>query len=302
MSSLIKLFKKFPTEESCIEYLESVRFAKGYYCLYCGSTKVYKHRAEDRPRLQCGDCHKSFKVTVGTIFHNTKLDLRKWFWLVSLMISARKGISSHQVARELEMRQATVWSVMHRIRKALKTEQAELLKGIFQMDETYIKNSDNDDNHKGGHSNKTHTSVVAIKEKDGDLKAFVTTDTKYSTLCEIAMNTAELGSEFHTDEYKSYVKFKYYFKHKTVNHSVEYVSADGINTNSIEGFWSLLKRGIKGNFHFVTKKYLKNYVTEFEFRYNNRQNELVFGDVLAKLLKNLKILFDKLYNNAYSSR
>ena len=98
------------------------------------------------------------------------------------------------------------------------------------------------------------------------------------------MNMAELGSEFHTDEYKSYVNFKYYFKHKTVNNSVEYVSAEGINTNSIEGFWSLLKRGIKGNFHWLSKKYLQNYITEFEFRYNNRENELVFSDVVARLL------------------
>ena len=242
MSSLIKLFKKFPTEESCIEYLENVRFAKGYYCLYCGSTKVYKHRAEDRPRLQCGDCHKSFKVTVGTIFHNTKLDLRKWFWLVSLMISARKGISSHQIARELEMRQATVWSVMHRVRKAMKTEQGELLRGIFEMDETYLKNNknekDDDDNHKGGHSNKTHTPIIAFKEKNGDIKAFVADDTTSATLSEIIINNIEAGSELHTDEYNAYKFTRKFWKHKTVNHSIEYVSAEGITTNSVEGFWS----------------------------------------------------------------
>lgn len=152
MSGLINFFKKFSTEESCIEYLEKTRFKDGYYCVYCGGIKVYKHMAEDRPRLQCGDCHKSFKVTVGTIFHNTKLDLCKWFWVISLMIGAKKGISSHQIARELEIRQATVWSVMHRVRKALKTEQAELLKGIFEMNETYINakkdEKDKDDNDK----------------------------------------------------------------------------------------------------------------------------------------------------------
>ena len=286
MSSLIKLFKKFPTEESCIEFLENIRWNGKPVCVYCGSIKASKHNQKHtRVNWQCQDCHKSFKVTVGTIFHHTHLDLRNWFYIISLMLSAKKGISACQVARDLEIRRPTVWSVMHRIRKALKTEQAELLKGIFQMDETYIKNSDDDNDHKGGHSNKTHTPIIAFKEKNGDLKAFVTTDTTSATLSEIIMNHIHTGSELHTDEYKSYVNFKYYFKHKTVNHSVEYVSADGINTNSIEGFWSLLKRGIKGNFHWLSKKYLQNYITEFEFRYNNRENDLVFGDVLSRMLK-----------------
>jgi hypothetical protein len=158
-------------------------------------------------RFQCQDCNKSFSVTVGTIFHNTKLDLRKWFWIISLMINAKKGISSHQVARELEMRQATVWSVMHRVRKAMKTEQGELLRGIFEMDETYLKNNKNesdDDNHKGGHSNKTHTPVIAFKEKNVNLKAFVATDTTSATLSEIIINNIETGSEIHTVEYNAY--------------------------------------------------------------------------------------------------
>lgn len=289
MCSVVKLFKQFPTNESCVEFLEKKRFANGYYCTYCGSTKVSKHIEKDRrSRLQCSDCKKSFSVTVGTIFHNTKLDLRKWFWIISLMINAKKGISSHQVARELEMRQATVWSVMHRIRKALKTEQGELLRGIFEMDETYLKNNknekDDNDDHKGGHSNKTHTPIIAFKQKDGDIKAFVADDTTSATLSEIIINNIEAGSELHTDEYNAYKFTRKFWKHKSVNHSVEYVSAEGIHTNSVEGFWSLLKRGIKGNFHFVTKKYLENYVTEFEFRYNNRENELVFSDVVGRLL------------------
>ena len=290
MCSVVKLFKQFPTNESCIDFLEKKRFAKGYYCTYCGSTKVSKHNEKDRrSRLQCSDCKKSFSVTVGTIFHNTKLDLRKWFWIISLMINAKKGISSHQVARELEMRQATVWSVMHRVRKALATEQGELLRGIFEMDETYVnaqKDDDKNDNDKGGQgrSTKTKTPVIAFKQKGGDIKAFIANDTTSATLSEIIINNIEAGSELHTDEYNAYKFTRKFWKHKTVNHSIEYVSADGINTNSIEGFWSLLKRGIKGNFHFVTKKYLENYVTEFEYRYNNRENEFVFSDVLGRLL------------------
>jgi transposase-like protein len=171
--------------------------------------------------------------------------------------------------------------------QTLFLQQHELLRGIFEMDETYLKNNKNesdDDNHKGGHSNKTHTPIIAFKEKNGNLKAFVADDTTSATLSEIIINNIEAGSELHTDEYNAYKFTRKFWKHKSVNHSVEYVSAEGIHTNSVEGFWSLLKRGIKGNFHFVTKKYLESYVTEFEYRYNNRENELVFGDVLSRML------------------
>ena len=132
--SLISLFKKFPTEESCIEYLTKIRFSQGYYCVYCGSKKVYTHNTKDRMRLQCGECCKSFKVTVGTIFHDTRIDLRKWFYIISLMLNAKKGISACQVARDLDMRRPTVWAIMHKVRKAMKTDQKELLESIFEMD------------------------------------------------------------------------------------------------------------------------------------------------------------------------
>jgi len=140
MSSLIKLFKKFPTQESCIKYLEKIRWKDGVECPYCKSGKTCKHTKQGRQNQQCWNCKKSFSVTVGTIFHHTHLDLRYWFYIISLMISAKKGISACQVARELDMRRPTVWSVMHRVRKALATEQGELLRGIFEMDETYLKN------------------------------------------------------------------------------------------------------------------------------------------------------------------
>ena len=287
MCSLVKLFKQFPTQESCIVFLENIRWNGKIECPYCKSNKISKHNQKHtRVNWQCQDCKHSFSVTVGTIFHNTHLDLRKWFWMISMMINAKKGISACQVARELEIRRPTVWALMHKIRKALATEQGELLRGIFEMDETYIKvKKDDDDKHDGMSTRtKNNTPVVAFKKKGGDLKAFVTENTTALTLGEIIFDNIEAGSEVHTDEYASYKHIRKFWNHKTVNHSVEYVSCDDITTNSVEGFWSLLKRGIKGNFHWVSKKYLESYVTEFEFRYNNRENPLVFGDVLGKLL------------------
>ena len=152
-----------------------------------------KHTKQGRQNQQCWNCKKSFSVTVGTIFHHTHLELQKWFLAISLILNAKKGISTRQLARDLDLPVKTAWSVGMRIRKAFKSEEKELLKGIFEMDETYVKNApqdtDEDDNDKrgGGHSNKTHTSVVAFKDKGRDIKAFVTADTTSITLGEIIL-------------------------------------------------------------------------------------------------------------------
>jgi len=288
--NIITIYKKFPTEEACIKHLENIRWGDVAICPYCNSDKTCKHTKKGRQNQQCWNCKKSFSVTVGTIFHHTHLPLQKWFLAISLILNAKKGISTRQLARDLDLPVKTAWSVGMRIRKAFKSEEKELLKGIFEMDETYVKNApqdrdeDDDDKKGGGHSNKTHTSVVAFKEKGGDIKAFVTADTTSITLGEIIFNNIETGSEIHTDEYNSYKHIRKFWTHKTVNHSIEYVTKDGIHTNSVEGFWALLKRGIKGNFHWLSKKHLSSYVQEFEFRYNNRENELVFSDVLGRML------------------
>ena len=292
--NLVELFKKFPTEQDCINHLESIRWKNGIVCPYCQSHKTCKHLH----RHQCQDCHKSFSVTVGTIFHHTHLDLRNWFYMISLIVNAKKGISACQVARDIDLRRPTVWAIMHKIRKAFATEQKELLTGIFEMDETYIKadknKDDEDDNTTGGtkfmnncgRSLKNNTPIVGIKQKGGDIKAFATKDTKYHTLGKIAMSIADLGSKFHTDEYSSYRLFKKFVNHKTVNHSIEYVSRDKVHCNSVEGFWSLFKRGVKGQFHHISKKYLQRYIDEFTYRYNARfiDGAVVFDRIVERML------------------
>jgi len=290
--NLKTLFKKFPTEESAIKYLEKARWKDGVVCPYCESKKTSKHNILGRKQnKQCQSCNRSFSVMVNTIFHHTHLDLRYWFYIISLMMDAKKGISAYQVSRNTGIRRGTCWAVMHKIRNAMSTDEGALIKGIFEMDETYVKttkdNDDKDDNDKtfgGGRSTKNNTPIVAMKEKGGDIKAFATNDTKYHTLGKIAMSVAKIGSEIHTDEYVSYKTFDKFFNHKTCNHSMEFVSKEGIHCNSIEGFWSLLKRGIKGQFHHISKKYLQDYVNEFEYRYNNRQNENLFEDLINRML------------------
>jgi hypothetical protein len=127
--------------------------------------------------------------------------------------------------------------------------------------------------------------LVAIKQRGGNIKAFATNNTTGFTLLNLALNVAKEGSEIQTDEYSAYKRFNEYYTHKSVKHAVEYVSSEGIHCNSVEGFWSLLKRGIKGQFHFITKKYLQNYIDEFEFRINNiKREDLGMSEVVGRML------------------
>jgi len=130
--NLFSLFKEFEDNDKAVAYLESIRWKDGVICPYCNSDKTCKHNEKNKTRWQCWDCHKSFSVTVGTIFHRTHVHLNKWFLLVALMLNAKKGLSSCQAAKDLNMHQPTVWSMMQRIRKALATEQMDLLKGIVE--------------------------------------------------------------------------------------------------------------------------------------------------------------------------
>ena len=136
--NIVSIYKKFPTDLDCIKHLESIRWKDKVTCAYCGSTHTGTHNVkgcETRSgrRFQCQDCKKSFSVTVGTIFHHTHLELQKWFLAISLILNAKKGISTRQLARDLDLPVKTAWSVGMRIRKAFKTEEKELLKGIFKI-------------------------------------------------------------------------------------------------------------------------------------------------------------------------
>ncbi len=178
--NIIQIFKQFPTQESCIKHLEKLRWGKTPICVYCGSTNTNPLNQERRFRHYCNGCCKAFNVTVGTIFHGTHVPLQKWFLLISLMQNAKKGLSSCQASRDIEVKQATTWSMMHRIRKAMGKDNS-LLSGIIEMDETYVggkprkdnKKDDDDENNTGsprGRGTKK-TAVVGMVERGGNVKA-----------------------------------------------------------------------------------------------------------------------------------
>jgi transposase-like protein len=138
MTSLIEIYRRFPTQEAAVAHLEKVRWPDGPHCPNCGAdTVARKAEAGQAGRLQCWSCERSFSATVGTIFHNSHVDLQRWFLLIALMMNAKKGLSAMQAARDLDMRRPTVWSMMHRIRGAMK-DDGRLLSGLVEMDEAYV--------------------------------------------------------------------------------------------------------------------------------------------------------------------
>lgn len=280
--NIIQIYRRFPTHEDCIKHLEAVRWDGTPQCPYCNSTRTTPRPKE--LRHQCNRCNSPFSVTVRTIFHNSKLDLQRWFLAIALILNAKKGLSARQLGRDLEVTKDTAWFLAMRIRKAME-DSGELLKGIIEVDETYIGGKPR----KGGPKRKrgrrtSKTPVVGAVERNGNVKAKVMTWLDAKSLTKFVRGGVDLSqSIIMTDEFKGYNRLHQIVMHQTVNHSREYVHGI-IHTNSIEGFWALLKRGITGQYHKVSLTYLQKYVNEFAYRYNNRNNPDVFDLTISRAI------------------
>ena len=271
--NIIDVFQQFPTQKSCIEHLERARWPEGTRCPYCTSDRT----ARSQHRHRCYACKTSFSVTVGTIFHHTHMPLQKWFVAVTLMLNAKKGLSALQLSRDLRVNKNTAWRVAMQIRKAMtQADQRNMLWGIIEMDETYVGGKPR----LGGPPAKRgrgtdKVPVVGAVERGGRVTAKVTQKTKLKgrhlrSFLRERINVKR--SVLITDEYSAYAGMEKLLPHAVVKHARTYV--EGIkHTNTIEGFWALLKRGLVGQFHSVTVRHLQRYVDEFCFRYNLRHFE-----------------------------
>ncbi|AEA42686.1 IS1595 family transposase [Fluviicola taffensis] len=288
-SSLYQLLDYFSTENVCEEYLAFTRWGENPECPYCNSKRVNSLKGKTK-RYKCYGCRKQFSVRVGTIFHNSKLPLRKWFIAIHLCASS-KGISSHQLARELNISQESAWFMLHRIRETFTQSERKLKKRKVEIDETLFggleknKHKDKKTPNNQGRSTKTKAGILGIIERGENKQVYAIHVPRLdgNTIIPIIESKVAKTSTVYTDEYRPYRRLRANYTHKFVNHSQgKYVIADA-HTNTIEGFWSMLKKNLVNTYHSISKYHLQRYINEVVFKYNNNQIER-FDTVLKKAM------------------
>lgn len=290
--NIIEVFQSFQTQDQAVEYLEKIRWNGEPTCPYCGSLNAGRHASADRAmsRWQCRDCNRAFAVTVGTLFHGTHIPLRDWFLVLALMLGAKKSASAYQIARDIGKRRPTVWSMMQRIRTAMAAdpEQERLLYGIVEADETYVggkprkgnKRDDDKPNKRGRGTKKT--PVIGVVERGGRVVAKVAEarDLSAKGINKFLSRFVDpAGTVLITDEYSGYNRVSEHMLHSVVNHAREYANG-AIHTNTIEGFWALVKRSWYGSHHHYSRKYMPLYIAETCYKYNRRKSATTFADSL----------------------
>lgn len=291
-NTLIDLLTYFESEQVCREYLELFRWPEQVTCPYkdCGHNKVF--RFSNGTVYKCAKCRKQFSVKVGTIFHDSKIPLKKWYAAIYLITSHKKGISSIQLGKDIGVTQKTAWYMNHRVRHSLGWDiPEEKLSGIIEADEHFVGGKEGN-KHKSkrtegtqGRSTQTKTPVAGLVQRGGEVRVKKVSDTTGATLRKFVNENVERGSKLHTDEWWGYRGLEKLFGHSFIKHNEkEYVKGD-VHTNTMEGFWSLLSRGVMGIYHSWSNKHLQKYLDEFVFRYNTKHlNE---GDRFNLMLSGL---------------
>ena len=278
--NLIEVCGRFPNQHECIDYLEGVRWRDGPHCPYCGSIKVARKCENKRVgRWNCYDCHSSFNVLQGTVMQGTRIPLQKWFVGIALMINAKKSLSSCQMSRDLGMKQKACWVMMQRIRKAMSTEEVELLKGIIEADETFVgatpKNGKVYDEYPGRGRGSQKTIVIGAVSRNGKVIAQIIENVQGKTIFKFLNESVDIeNSKLFTDALSSYNIMDDYMLHKVINRSRSGRWAGKvIHTNTIEGFWSQLKRAWYGQHQHYSIDYMPLYIAEACWKFNHRRED-----------------------------
>jgi transposase-like protein len=297
----------FQDKATCINYLDSLLWPTGATCRFCGNTHVYELKGVYK-RYKCAKCRKHFSSIKGTIFENSTVPLAKWFMAIFILSTHKKGISSVQVARDIGVTQKTAWFMMQRVRNAFKQQSFlsnDKLGGdkIVETDESYFQGKPSNMHKKkrdaieSGEKEQKKISIIGAVERGGKVKAQVIEATNYNNVIPFLVKNVHQGSKLMTDEHVVYGTMDRLYDHQTIKHMLrEYVRGE-VHTNTIENFWSVLKRGIYGTYHFISTKHVQNYLEEFAFRFNSRTfTEAQRFDALIGI-SNHRITYKQLTNN-----
>jgi len=272
----------FNNENAAREFLENERWPDGAFCPHCGSVENIKKLEGKSHRAglhQCNECRQHFTVTVGTLFEGSHVPLHKWLLAMHLLSSSKKGMSSHQLHRMLGVTYKTAWFMSHRIREAMAPSNPSPLGGegkTVEADETYVggkeKNKHAKDRLHQGRGAVGKQAVFSLVERGGKVRSTHVKSVNSATLGSVMRQQLDSATHLMTDEARTYIPLgKEYAAHETVNHGIgEYVRG-GAHTNTIEGYFSIFKRGMGGVYQHCSEQHLKRYLAEFDFRYNNRE-------------------------------
>jgi transposase len=267
--------QKFHDDATCLEWLRKYLYPNGIYCEKCEATTKH-HRVVSRPSYSCDRCGHHVHPTADTIFHKSPTPLTTWFYAIYLMASTRCGISAKQIQRETGVTYKTAWRMFKQIRSMLEEGGNPLGgsgKGV-EVDEAYMGGRRKHGVGRPMAGDKVKTAVVGIVERKGRVKALVADDVKGSTLLGMVKEHVLPKSVVFTDELHGYDGLAhmpdYSYDHRRIHHSSKVYVVGDIHTNTVEGFWSLVKNGLRGVYHSVGKGYLQSYLNEYSFRYNRR--------------------------------
>jgi transposase len=286
--------RQFPDDDACLEHLKEQRFPGGVtYCSKCQQERKH-YRISGRPVYSCDHCGTQISPMAGTIFEHSSTSLRLWYYAMYLMASTRCGISAKQIQRETGVTYKTAWRMFRQIRLLLSEPEMQLEGSAVEIDEMYHGGKSKGGRGRPMAGDKQKMPVVGIAQRStpkriGKVVALATPDVKKATVMEVIKEKVLPKTTIFTDDYCVYDdlgRHRNEYTHRRINHSAKVYVMGDVHTNTIEGFWSLVKRGIAGVYHQVSQKYLQTYLDEYSFRYNRRdQGNLIFKAFLERVVE-----------------